>query len=135
MDKKDKIIMKYLKTFESFTTNETMDMMFMPVDPIAGAGDLYSDFYKEMKSKVVKFIDNMKNEGKETKEAFNLIVQASKDEVELSKEQRQKVYDQIKDVFKTIGLTLISLLPGDIIIFLLIKFFKAEKYVFPSSFL
>lgn len=134
MDKKDKIIMKYLKTFESFSMNETMDMMFMPVDPIAGAGDVYSDFYNEMKNKVKKFIDNIKNEGKETKEAFNLVVQASKDEIELSKEQRQKVYDQLKDVFKTIGLTLISLLPGDILIFLLIKFFKAEKYVFPSSF-
>lgn len=134
MDKKDKIIMKYLKTFESFTTNETMDMMFMPVDPISAADDLYSDFYQEMKKKVIKFIDNIKNEGKETKEAFNLVVKASKDEIELSKEERKKIYDQLKDVFKTIGLTLISLLPGDILIFLLIKFFKAEKYVFPSSF-
>jgi hypothetical protein len=126
--------MKYLKTFESFSMNETMDMMFMPVDPIAGAGEVYSDFYNEMKNKVKKFIDNIKNEGKETKEAFNLVVQACKDEIELSKEQRQKIYDQLKDVFKTIGLTLISLLPGDIVIFLLIKFFQAEKYVFPSSF-
>ncbi len=126
--------MKYLKTFESFTTNETMDMMFMPVDPISAADDLYSDFYQEMKKKVIKFIDNIKNEGKETKEAFNLVVKASKDEIELSKEERKKIYDQLKDVFKTIGLTLISLLPGDILIFLLIKFFKAEKYVFPSSF-
>lgn len=127
--------MKYIKTFENFSTNETMDMMFMPVDPIPATADVYSDFYEEMKKKVVKFIDNIKNEGKETKEAFNLVVQASKDEIELNKEQRKKIYDQLKDIFKTIGLTLISLLPGDIIIFMLIKFFKAEKYVFPSSFL
>lgn len=127
--------MKYIKTFENFSTNETMDMMFMPVDPIPATADVYVDFYEEMKKKVVKFIDNIKNEGKETKEAFNLVVQASKDEIELNKEQRKKIYDQLKDIFKTIGLTLISLLPGDIIIFMLIKFFKAEKYVFPSSFL
>ena len=127
--------MKHLKTFENFNINETMDMMFMPVDPIAGAADLYNDFYKEMKKKVVKFIDNIKNEGKETKEAFNLVVRASKDEIELTKAQRTKIYDQLKDIFKTIGLTLISLLPGDIVIFMLIKFFKVEKYVFPSSFL
>ena len=127
--------MKYINTFENFSTNETMDMMFMPVDPIPATADVYSDFYEEMKKKVVKFIDNIKNEGKETKEAFNLVVQASKDEIELNKEQRKKIYDQLKDIFKTIGLTLISLLPGDIIIFMLIKFFKAEKYVFPSSFL
>ena len=42
--------MKYIKKFESFNVNETMDMMFMPVDPIAGAADLYSDIYDEAKS-------------------------------------------------------------------------------------
>lgn len=42
--------MRYLKTFESFNVNETMDMMFMPVDPIAGAADLYRDIYDEAKS-------------------------------------------------------------------------------------
>jgi hypothetical protein len=42
--------MRYLKTFESFNINETMDMMTMPVDPIAGAADLYSDIYDEAKS-------------------------------------------------------------------------------------
>ena len=106
----------------------------MPVDPIDTMGNVYSDFYKEIKSKVKNFFDAIKKEGKETKEAFNLVVQASKDEIELTKEQRTKIYDQLKDIFKTIGLTLISLLPGDIVIFMLIKFFKVEKYVFPSSF-
>ena len=127
--------MRYIKTYESFSVNETMDMMFMPVDPIDTMGNVYSDFYKEIKSKVKNFFDAIKKEGKETKEAFNLVVQASKDEIELTKEQRTKIYDQLKDIFKTIGLTLISLLPGDIVIFMLIKFFKVEKYVFPSSFL
>ena len=126
--------MRYIKTYESFSVNETMDMMFMPVDPIDTMGNVYSDFYKEIKSKVKNFFDAIKKEGKETKEAFNLVVQASKDEIELTKEQRTKIYDQLKDIFKTIGLTLISLLPGDIVIFMLIKFFKVEKYVFPSSF-
>jgi len=42
--------MKYIKKFESFNVNETMDMMFMPVDPIAGVADLYSDIYDEAKS-------------------------------------------------------------------------------------
>jgi len=126
--------MKYIKTFESFNINETMDMMTMPVDPIDASTETYEGFYKEMKKKVASFIDSIKNEGKETKEAFNLVIKASKDEVELTKEERKVVYDQLKDVFKTIGLTLISILPGDIVIFLLIKFFKMEKYVFPSSF-
>jgi hypothetical protein len=126
--------MKYIKTFESFNVNETLDMMTMPVDPIDASTETYEGFYKEMKKKVGSFIDAIKNEGKETKEAFNLVIKASKDEVELTKEERKVVYNQLKDIFKTIGLTLISILPGDIVIFLLIKFFKMEKYVFPSSF-
>jgi hypothetical protein len=126
--------MKHLKTFENFNINETMDMMFMPVDPIDKMGDIYSDFYKEMKKSFFKFIDGIKNESKETKEAFNLVVRASKDEIELNKEQRKKIYDQLKDIFKTIGLTVLTLIPGASIIFLLIKFLKAEKYTFPSSF-
>lgn len=125
--------MKHLKKFEPFV-NETMDMMFMPVDPTRGIKDIYNDFYKEMKSNVVKFIDNMKNEGEETKEAFNLVVRASKDEIELSNKQKEKIYEQLKDIFKTIGLTALTIIPGATAIFLLIKFFKAEKYVFPSSF-
>ncbi len=135
MDKKDKIIMKYLKTFESFTTNETMDMMFMPVDPIAKMGDVYSDFYKEIKSKAKNFFDAIKKEGKETKEAFDLVVKASKDEIELTENQKNKIWTQLKDVFKTIGLTASSILPGGSLVFFLIKFLKAEKYTLPSSFL
>jgi hypothetical protein len=127
--------MKHIKTYESFSINETMDMMFMPVDPVKASSGLYSDFYKQIKSKVNDFFSAIKKEGKETKEAFDLVVKASKDEIELSKEQKQQIYDQLKDIFKTIGLTIISILPGDIVIFLLIKFFKAEKYVYPSSFL
>jgi predicted neutral ceramidase superfamily lipid hydrolase len=87
-----------------------------------------------MKKNFFKFIDSIKNESKETKEAFNLVVRASKDEVELNKEQRKKIYDQLKDIFKTIGLTVLTLIPGASIIFLLIKFLKAEKYTLPSSF-
>ena len=118
--------MKHIKKFETFV-NETMDMFTLPVDPIPATADVYTDFYEEMKKKVVKFIDNIKNEGKETKEAFNLVVRASKDEIELTKKQRSAIYEQLKDIFKTIGLTLLALLPGDIIVFMLIKFFKAEK--------
>ena len=42
--------MRYLKTFESFNVNETLDMMSMPVDPIAGAADVYGDIYDKVKS-------------------------------------------------------------------------------------
>ena len=51
--------MRYLKTFESFNINETMDMMFMPVDPIAGAADVYKeigDYIKNKMTELVKFL-------------------------------------------------------------------------------
>lgn len=127
--------MRYIKTYESFSVNETMDMMFMPVDPIDTMGNVYSDFYKEIKSKVKNFFDAIKKEGKETKEAFDLVVKASKDEIELTEKQKNKIWTQLKDVFKTIGLTASSILPGGSLVFLLIKFLKAEKYTLPSSFL
>ena len=44
--------MRYIKTYESFNINETMDMMTMPVDPIAGAADVYSDIAKAIGNKI-----------------------------------------------------------------------------------
>lgn len=41
--------MKYIKTYESFNVNETMDMMFMPVDPIKGSLDVWSDIWDSVK--------------------------------------------------------------------------------------
>jgi hypothetical protein len=127
--------MRYIKSYKSFSVNETMDMMFMPVDPVDTMGNVYSDFYKEIKSKVKNFFDAIKKEGKETKEAFDLVVKASKDEIELTEKQKNKIWTQLKDVFKTIGLTASSILPGGSLVFFLIKFLKAEKYTLPSSFL
>ncbi len=44
--------MRYIKTYESFNINETMDMMTMPVDPIAGAADVYAEIGKAIGNKV-----------------------------------------------------------------------------------
>lgn len=49
--------MRYLKTFESLNINEGQDMMFMPVDPIAKSGEVYSEviqWFKEIVSKLDK---------------------------------------------------------------------------------
>ena len=35
--------MRYVKTFENFKTNETLDMFMLPVDPIPGMKDVMSD--------------------------------------------------------------------------------------------
>ena len=51
--------MRYIKTYESFKVTETMDMMFMPVDPIAGSADVYKEIGNYIKTKLtdlVKFL-------------------------------------------------------------------------------
>lgn len=52
--------MKHIKTFESFNINETMDMMTMPVDPIAGAADVYSDIADAIGNKISEITNNLK---------------------------------------------------------------------------
>jgi hypothetical protein len=57
--------MRYIKTYESFKTNETMDMMFMPVDPIAGAADVYKEIGNYIKTKMgdlVRYLGDKYNE-------------------------------------------------------------------------
>jgi hypothetical protein len=91
-------------------------------------------FIDNMKSKITAFVNAVKQEGKETKEAFKLILQAAKGDIELSEAQKEQIGEQLKDVLKTIGLTAIAVLPGGIIVGALIKLFKAEYLVTPSSF-
>ena len=112
---------------------ETLDM---PVD-ITGdkSNKLYSEFLNDLKIKFKDFLSKLKQEGTETKEAFNLVVKASKGEIKLSKEQRKQIFDQLKDLLKIVGLIALDILPGDIVILLLIKFLKLEKFVLPSAFL
>ena len=52
--------MKHIKTFESFNINETMDMMTMPVDPIVGAADVYSDIADAIGNKIGEITNALK---------------------------------------------------------------------------
>jgi hypothetical protein len=52
--------MRYLKKFESFNVNETMDMMFMPVDPIKGMSDVYSDISDAIGNKIGEMTNSLK---------------------------------------------------------------------------
>ena len=101
--------------------------------------DMVSPIIKEnvidnMKTKIKDFISAIKQEGQETKEAFKLILQAAKGEIELSDEQKEQIGNQLKDVLKTIGLTAIATLPGGFIVGALLKIFKQTHLVTPSAF-
>ena len=52
--------MKHLKKFESFSINETMDMMTLPVDPIKGSTDVYNEVFKSIGHKINDIVNPLK---------------------------------------------------------------------------
>jgi hypothetical protein len=90
-------------------------------------------FTENLKSKFNKFLSAVKQENQETKEVVGLLVHAAKGEIKLTDEQKEYIGNQLKDVLKLVGLTAIATLPGGFIAGVLIKLFKAEHLVTPSS--
>jgi hypothetical protein len=99
------------------------------VSPIIKEG-----FMDEVKTKFQKFIAAIKQEGQETKEVVGLLIHAAQGKIELTDKDKEYIGNQLKDVLKTIGLVGIATLPGGFIAAVLIKLFKAEHLVTPSSF-
>ena len=50
-------------------------------------------------------------------------------------DEKNQVKEQAGDIFKVIGLTSLSILPGGTLVFILLKVFKQEDKILPSSFL
>ena len=59
-----------------------------------------------------EFIEALKQEKQETKDAFKLLSQAVKEKKELSPKQKKEIGNQLKDIFKTIGYVGLFALPG-----------------------
>jgi hypothetical protein len=91
-------------------------------------------FIDNMKSKITAFVNAIKQEGQETKEVVGLLIHAAQGKIELTDKDKEYIGNQLKDVLKTIGLVGIATLPGGFIAAVLIKLFKAEHLVTPSSF-
>ena len=100
-------------------------------------------FVSKIKSRFDDFIKKIQTEGKETKEAFDLVLKESRGELldengnkrDLTDKEKELVKEQAKDFFKVLGLTSITLLPGGTLVFILIRVFKQEENLLPSSFL
>lgn len=82
---------------------------------------------------IKKIISVIKTESNETKKAFQLITKSIKENRKLTKEEIDFCFNQLKDVFKTVGLGAIAALPGSIVILGLIKVLKLQKHFYPSS--
>jgi hypothetical protein len=87
--------MKHLKTFESFSVNETMDMMTMPVDPIAGAADVYKDITDAIGNKISDITKSLKEVAlPEVSKIKDFMIKTfGTTTPELTEENAQKLYD------------------------------------------
>jgi hypothetical protein len=108
--------------------------------------DFMSDinrFVTKLKNNFNDFSKKIQEEGRETKELFDLVLKESRGELydengqrrHLTTEEKNKIKDQAADIFKVLGLTSLSILPGGTLVFILLKVFKQEDKILPSSFL
>jgi len=95
---------------------------------------MVTKYYELLKKKSNEFLSSLEQEKEETKQAFMMVVNAHKNGVDLTTEEKEAIGEQMKDVFKTIGIVGIALLPGGSIFLILMNFLKLNKYVLPSSF-
>lgn len=89
-----------------------------------------------------EFIENIKNENDETKEAFDLLLKESRGQLldsdgnvrDLTTKEKEQIREQAVDVLRVIGLTSLTLLPGGTLVFVLLRVFKLNDHILPSSF-
>ena len=91
--------------------------------------------FRGLKNKFDAFIDKLKQENRETKQAFQKLVNAVKTGKRLDKSEKKEIGDQMKDVLKLAGITAASVLPGGVIYLLLTKVPALKKHMTPSAFL
>jgi len=99
-------------------------------------------FVEKMKSNYNEFVVALKNEGKETRAVYDLLNKAAKKQLvdengqkrKLSEEEIKMIKQQTVDVLRMLGLTSLSILPGGTLALVLIKAFKQEDKILPSSF-
>ena len=91
-------------------------------------------YYDALKITFKSFMDKLKQEGRETKDAFLKMASAIKDGKKLTKQEKTEIGDQLKDVLKLAGFTAASVLPGGVIYLLLAKMPLFQKTLTPSAF-
>ena len=94
-----------------------------------------SDFIKKLNVKFKDFMKAVRAEGTETMAAFSLLVQAAQGKKKLTKEEKEKLGNQMKESLKTAGLVAASVLPGGTIYFILVRLLRLDDYVYPKRFL
>ena len=89
----------------------------------------------DIKEKFKIFVNNLKQEGKETKAAFALLIKAAKGEIELTDLDKQQIKEQLKDIIKGVFGAAVFALPTGGLVLLLLKLIKLHGLITPSAFL
>lgn len=122
----DMLIKKKMKEYTKGLSLSTLD---------EDATQLIRKQFEGLKNKFGAFIDKLKQENRETKEAFQKLVNAVKTGEKLDKSEKKEIGDQMKDVLKLAGYTAASVLPGGIVYLLLSRVPALKKHMTPSAFL
>ncbi len=89
--------MRYIRTYESFKKNETLDMFTLPVDPIKGAADVYGEIYEYIKNELKDFANFLGNK-------FNLFMEKLEELVEkileVAGDKTQEIVNRLLQTFK-----------------------------------
>lgn len=119
--------------------------MFYNIKYIKSPKEHMSDINKfilKLKVNFKEFIENIKNENDKTKEAFDLLLKESRGQLlddngnlrDLTSQEKEQIREQAVDVLRVIGLTSLTLLPGGTLIFVILRVFKLNDHILPSSF-
>lgn len=89
--------MRYIKTYESFKTNETMDMFTLPVDPVAAGANVYGEIYEYIKDKLKDFANFLGDKFNLFKKKLEELVEKI---LEVAGNKTQEIVDRILQTFK-----------------------------------
>lgn len=89
-----------------------------------------------------EFVANVKTENDETRAAFDLLLKASRKQLvdhegncrKLNDHEKEYIRTQAGDVLKMLGLTSLTILPGGTLVLILVKVFRLNDHLLPSSF-
>ena len=114
-------------------SDEEKEMVYNIVSP--AIKEIKLPTISDIKEKFKIFVNNLKQEGAETKAAFSLLIKAAKGEIELTDLDKQQIKEQLKDVLKGVfGVAILSIPAGSLVL-LLLKLIKLHGLVTPTAFL
>lgn len=132
-----RMIKNYYSDFEGFSLYMDVEEMDNNINEIAQISTELSDnkvknFFTKHSSSIKKtFLEELKNSGDDAKSAYSNLMKLVNSDEPISKEEREKIGDELKGVFKRtmtkLGIAGIFLLPGGTVFLFLLKLFKNKK--------